>query len=173
MRRYLVVRHGWLTPEEFVQDWTLAKTSPGITLVALAALIGSRLDGRRGVVAAVVGLLGPSAAIVIAVTIGFASVRDMEVVAILLDGVGPATLGMTIALAVIFIRSAIRQGRARFIDLLVVAIAIAAGVVVGSPIPVILGGTVLGWAFLGESRPSKVATVEDADNDKHVPRVDP
>src|SRR5437588_10925558 len=75
IRRAVVDRYGWLSEAEFTREWTLCQLAPGINLLALAILIGRRLDGARGIALALVGLLLPSAALTVLITAGYASVQ--------------------------------------------------------------------------------------------------
>lgn len=154
MRRILVRRQGWLTDVEFSQDWTLSKTSPGLTLIGLTALLGKRIDGWRGLVTALVGLLVPSVALTLAMAAGFAYIRDQPLVQAAIRGIAPATIGLTLAMMVIFARSSMRKGRARWIDgSLLALVIVAAAIVPGTSIPIIVAGAVVGWTLLGETPP--------------------
>lgn len=154
MRQILVRKKGWLTDAEFSQDWTLSKTSPGLTLMGLTALLGKRIDGWRGLVTALVGLLVPSVSLTLAITVGFAYIRDQPQVQAALRGIAPATIGLTLAMMVIFARSSMRKGRAGWIDGGLVAVVIAVATIFpDESIPIIVAGAVIGWTALGEVTP--------------------
>lgn len=57
VQRELVDRHGWLTREEFVEEWAVAQIMPGPNVVNLALMIGHRYFGLRGAIVAVCGML--------------------------------------------------------------------------------------------------------------------
>jgi chromate transporter len=163
MRRILVRQRGWLTDVEFSQDWTLSKTSPGLTLIALTALLGKRIDGWRGIVIALTGLLVPSVALTLAMAAGFAYIRDQPLVQAAIRGIAPATIGLTLAMMVIFARSSMRPGRARWVDgSLLVAVIAAAALLPGMSVPIIIAGAVIGWILLGVAPPT-TATLPPAD----------
>jgi chromate transporter len=163
MRRLLIRRERWLTESEFVQDWTLSRTSPGLTLIGLAALLGRRIDGRRGIALALGGLLVPSAAITIALAAGFVYIRDQPLVQAAIDGIAPATIGLTLAMMVVFVRSSIRPGRTGAVDLAVVTAAVVAGVAIqNGSIPIIVAGAALGWLLLGDPTPMSGPATPDA-----------
>jgi chromate transporter len=162
MRRILVRQREWLTDVEFSQDWTLSKTSPGLTLIALAALLGKRIGGWLGLVIALTGLLLPSVALTLAMAAGFAYIRDQPLVQAAIRGIAPATIGLTLAMMVIFARSSMRKGRARWIDgTLLVAVIAAAALLPGMSVPIIIAGAVIGWILLGVAPPT-VATLPPA-----------
>jgi chromate transporter len=152
MRRTLIVRHRWLTDYEFLEDWTLSRISPGVTLIALTALLGRRLGGWPGVAYAIGGMLVPAAFIAAVLTATLVEVESIPAVLAALSGMGPVTIGMMLGLTVTLARSAVRkQGRRRFADLTLVAVAVAVGFVAPlSPVAMILAGGVVGALFLGE-----------------------
>ncbi len=49
IRRVLVERHCWLSQREFLEDYAISKMSLGINLIALAGLIGRRIDRTRAI----------------------------------------------------------------------------------------------------------------------------
>lgn len=151
LMRSMLVRRGWLTDRQFMQEWTLSRISLGNHLTALAALIGHRVDGRRGVVLALGGLLIPSALITIAVTGGFEFIRDNPAIVSGLAGVGPVTIGMMLGITAILIRSVMSPVMpGALLDAAVFVGAVIAGFVVpGATIAVIVAGAVLGVAFMG------------------------
>ena len=53
----LVERKGWLTREEFVEDWAVAQVMPGPNVVNLSLMVGGRYFGFKGAMAALAGML--------------------------------------------------------------------------------------------------------------------
>jgi chromate transporter len=94
------IAHRWMDEDEFVRSWALVQISPGINLVKFTALIGYRLHGWPGLFAAMAGLLLPSAGTTILMTAGFTLIRDQPVVKAIMRGVLPATIGLSLAMAV-------------------------------------------------------------------------
>lgn len=109
-------RRGWLSEEEFARAWALVQIAPGVNLIKLTALVGHGLRGWPGVVAALAGLLLPSTAITILMTVGLAALREQPAVAAVMRGVIPATIGLSLALGVQMawplLRAARNEGRA-------------------------------------------------------------
>ncbi|OQA46890.1 MAG: Chromate transporter [Chloroflexi bacterium ADurb.Bin325] len=107
---------GWLSEEEFACAWALVQIAPGVNLIKLTALVGHGLRGWPGVVAALAGLLLPSTAITILMTVGLAALREQPAVAAVMRGVIPATIGLSLALGVQMawplLRAARNEGRA-------------------------------------------------------------
>jgi chromate transporter len=100
IRRAAVERHGWLSAEQFTQDWALVQAAPGINLLCMTILVGRRVAGLAGALTALVGLLLPSATITIMMTALYADLRDSVVIQAALRGVVPATVGLGFVLTV-------------------------------------------------------------------------
>jgi chromate transporter len=64
-RRMLVVEKRWMTPEQFNEVLALCQFLPGPNIVNVCAVWGSRVRGLPGVLASLLGLLGPSVALMI------------------------------------------------------------------------------------------------------------
>lgn len=154
MRRILIGRKNWLTERQFFEDWTLAKLSPGVTLIALTALLGKRVGGRRGVALALGGLLVPAGLITVALTGAISQVEGQPAVKAALSGMGPVTVGMMLGLTTVLARSAVRHGPTAVFDLALMGLAMGAGLVSSaSPVVVILAGALIGSVFLGQDKP--------------------
>lgn len=151
LMRSILVRRGWLTDRDFMQEWTLSRLSPGNHLTALAALLGQRIGGRRGVALSLGGLLIPSGLITIALTGGFGFIRDDPGVQSALAGVAPVTIGLMLGITAILLKSVLNTvSLALVADAALFAGAVAVGFIVpGATIVVIIVGAVLGVIFLG------------------------
>lgn len=155
IRSRLVERTGWLTRREFMESYSLSMLSPGIHLIALAALLGHRLAGARGALVSVTGMMVPAAMITVALSVALAGITGHPLTTAALAGVGPVTAGMTAGLAVISARSAVRRGWRGALDVGVIAGAFATFVLTTvSPAVVIIGCGLVGIFLLGRERPS-------------------
>ena len=105
------IQKGWMDEETFVRTWALAQISPGINLVKLSVLIGYRLRGWPGLLAAVAGLLIPSAAVTTLMTAGFAVIRNQPLVQAAMRGILPATIGLSLAMAAQMAQPLLTRGR--------------------------------------------------------------
>ena len=61
----LVVNHGWLTTQEFIDILTLSEMTPGPIAVNAATFSGNRIAGVFGGIVATIGVVLPSFVIVI------------------------------------------------------------------------------------------------------------
>lgn len=93
-------RRGWLDEQEFVRTWALSQVTPGINLLKLTILIGRRLRGWPGIAVCVSGLMIPTALITTLMTAGFAVIRSQPAVQAVMKGIMPATIGLSLAMAV-------------------------------------------------------------------------
>src|SRR6188474_2853071 len=91
LRRFLVERGAHLSEREFTEAWALCQLSPGIHLVALAGLLGQRVSG----------MMVPAAVITVAMTAAYGLIADQPLARAALQGMAPATGGMTLGLAIV------------------------------------------------------------------------
>ena len=98
--RQTCITRGWLTDAEFAKDWALVQISPGINLIKITVVIGHQLRGWPCLLAAISGLLLPSATITVLMTAGFVIIRDWPFVKAAMRGVIPATIGISVGLGI-------------------------------------------------------------------------
>lgn len=155
LRRFLVERDARLSEREFTEAWALCQLSPGIHLVALAGLLGQRIAGWRGVIVAVSGMMVPAAVITVAMTAAYGVIADQPLARAALQGMAPATGGMTLGLAIVLVRDARRHGLRTVVDIAVVIVAFAVLLFTTiSSLAVIGTAALIGALFLGRERPT-------------------
>lgn len=109
--RQTCITRGWLTDAEFAKDWALVQISPGINLIKITAVIGHQLRGWPGLIAAIGGLLLPSATITVLMTAGFTIIRDWPFVKAAMRGVIPATIGISVGLGIQMAQAPLSRAR--------------------------------------------------------------
>jgi len=142
--RQTSLARGWLDDDEFTRAWALAQVSPGINLMKLTILIGKRLRGWPGLIVSVGGLILPSALVTVLMTAGFSAIRGQPLIQAAMRGIFPATIGLSLAMAVQMgwplLARARKEGRARLAAHVLVlagsALMLAGGY--GSPVVVLL-----------------------------------
>lgn len=97
VQRVLVDEKGWLTNEEFIEEWAVAQILPGPNVVNLALMIGDRYFGLRGGLAALAGMLTFPLLVVLVIAALFASVADMPMAQGALKGMGAVSAGLIAA----------------------------------------------------------------------------
>jgi chromate transporter len=93
----VVVANGWATDREFADFFALSQVMPGPNFIFMLSLIGWKIGGALGAVAATLGIAGPSC---ILTFIGFRlwhRFRDAPWRLIVSRGIVPLTIGLIIA----------------------------------------------------------------------------
>ncbi len=156
MRRAFVERAPIIPMREFMEYWALSRVSPGIHLIALAAMLGRHVAGARGVAIAVLGMIIPSGIITAAMTAGYGSIRDQPLVARAVAGMGPVAIGLALGTTLVLIRATARGGRRSMVDWTAFAAMVTVGVVVQPPaIPVFIASIAIGAVLLTGERAAK------------------
>jgi chromate transporter len=120
----LVESRHWMTPRDWARDWGLCQLSPGINLMALAALVGYRLAGLPGSAASLAGLLIPSVAITIVIAALYVQTRAVAHVEAAVHGMLMAAAGGSLLMAVRLMRPMILESRAEGRLALVAAVSV-------------------------------------------------
>jgi chromate transporter len=99
-RRVLVEERKWLTPEAFLEQWTLCQALPGGNIANLAIAFGLRCAGTAGAVAALLGLV--SGPFVIVCTLGWVYSRygTVEEIGAVFRGISAVGAGLVISTGV-------------------------------------------------------------------------
>ena len=97
VQRELVEKKRWMTPEEFVEEWSVAQVMPGPNVINLAVVIGMRYFGLRGAAVAVAGMLAVPLLLIIALALIHAEFADDPQVAGALRGMGAVAAGLITA----------------------------------------------------------------------------
>lgn len=100
MHTALVERRGWLEETEFSGALALARIMPGVNIINLAVLIGHRLIGLSGAVAAVAGLLVGPSLIVIAAAMLYRRFAGVMILDVVLAGTAASAAGLLIGMGV-------------------------------------------------------------------------
>lgn len=127
IRRSVVEEHGWLSGEEFTQDWALVQAAPGINLLCMTILVGHRVAGMLGAVASLIGLMFPSVTLTILMTALYADLRNSPIVQAALRGVVPATVGLGLLLTTSMARPLVMASKRESIFNLLVSLVILIG----------------------------------------------
>ncbi len=96
IERELIVKRNWIDRGEFLDLLTLAQSVPGPIAVNTSVFVGYRMRGLRGAAAALLGTVLPSFAIILAIALFFAGIRENPTV----DGMHPALYAVIAASAV-------------------------------------------------------------------------
>jgi chromate transporter len=112
MHRAFVERRGWLSESEFSAALAMARIMPGVNIVNLAVLIGHRLIGLTGSVAAVMGLLVGPSVVVVGLAVLYRQFAGSIVLDTVLQGIAASAVGLLIGMGLKFGSRIIRVGLA-------------------------------------------------------------
>src|SRR6476469_6391008 len=93
VQRELVDRKGWLTQDEFIEDWAVAQIMPGPNVVNLSMMIGGRYFGLPGAMAALAGMLAVPLVVILLLALVYAQIAAHPGVAGALRGMGAVAAG--------------------------------------------------------------------------------
>lgn len=111
LEREIVERRKWARSEEMMDLYALAQLLPGVIAVNTAMLIGNRLRGIRGTMAAAAGLTAVPFVLIVVYAAAYGILRETTLFARLLSGIQPAVAGMILGLGVDMVRKVSRDAR--------------------------------------------------------------
>jgi chromate transporter len=97
LREGLVTKRHWVNDKEFVELLSISQSLPGLNATNVAVLLGDRLRGWMGAVAAVIGMCLPGGALMLVVGIVYRSHGDHNITTAMLKGVAAAAAGLLLA----------------------------------------------------------------------------
>jgi chromate transporter len=100
LRNALVAKRGWINDKEFVELLSISQTLPGLNATNMAMLVGDRLRGFTGALAAIMGICLPGGVLMYLVGMFYHQHGDRALVTAMLKGVAAAAVGLILATAV-------------------------------------------------------------------------
>jgi chromate transporter len=97
VQRELVEKKQWFTPEEFIEDWSVAQVLPGPNVINLGLMFGSRHFGLAGAIAATTGLMLIPSIGVLTIALLYGSISDNPIAQSALKGMNAVVAGMVLA----------------------------------------------------------------------------
>jgi chromate transporter len=94
VQRELVDRKGWLTNDEFIEDWAVAQIMPGPNVVNLSMMIGARYFGLAGALTALAGMLAVPLVVILLLAMLHAQFAANPYVAGALRGMAAVSAGL-------------------------------------------------------------------------------
>lgn len=89
-----IVGAGWLTGEEFLDALALGNSLPGPLSIKMAVLVGWKVDGVLGALAAVTGVAGPGVVLMLGLSAIYLRFREHPALAGALRAVRPVVIAM-------------------------------------------------------------------------------
>ena len=132
IQREVVEKRHWIKQEEFLDLLAIAQSMPGILAVNISTVIGDRLKGVKGSLAAALGTILPSFIIILMIAIFLTpdAIKNNPTLTAIFKGIRPAVVALIIAPVITTAKSA-------GINLKTVFIPVAVALLIYSGLPII------------------------------------
>jgi chromate transporter len=97
LRSSLVGKHEWVDDKTFVELLAMSQTLPGLNATNMAVLVGDRLRGIVGAIAALCGICSPGAVLMYVAALVYRAHGDRPLATAGLKGVAAAAVGLILA----------------------------------------------------------------------------
>lgn len=144
MQRYVVEANHWLSATQFTDIYALGQAAPGPNMM-FVTLLGWQLAGWTGAVAVTLAIVFPPVLLTLAVTRLNANNPEARLGRAIRGGLGPITIGLTLASGWILAHSADHDWRGALLTLATVALMLRTRL---NPVWMILAGAIAGMAGL-------------------------
>lgn len=147
IEKEIVDKHHWLERKDFLDLLAIAQAVPGILAVNISVVVGDRLRGMKGSVAAAMGTILPSFLIILAIAIFLTPelIKNNEVVSAVFKGIRPAVVALIIAPVLSSAKAAGITWRTVIIPVAVALLIFSGLPVVSNPIIYIILGGIVGY----------------------------
>jgi len=100
LRGALVTKREWLDDNEFVEMLSISQALPGLNATNMAVLVGDKLRGLKGAVAAITGICLPGAVLMYIAGVAYRAHGDHAWATAALQGVAAAAVGLILSTVV-------------------------------------------------------------------------
>jgi len=100
LRGSLVTKRNWIDDKEFVEMLSISQSLPGLNATNMAILVGQKLHGALGAVAAIIGICLPGAVIMYIVGLFYRLHGEHVWITAALKGVAAAAVGLILSTVV-------------------------------------------------------------------------
>jgi chromate transporter len=100
LRGSLVTKQHWINDKEFVEMLSISQSLPGLNATNMAVLVGEKLRGALGSLAAIIGICLPGAILMFIVGIFYRIHGDHILITAALKGVAAAAVGLILSTVV-------------------------------------------------------------------------
>ncbi|MBD5174720.1 MAG: chromate transporter [Bacteroidales bacterium] len=154
IQREVVDKHHWLEEAEFLDLLAVAQSMPGILAVNISVVVGDKLRGLRGSIAAAAGTILPSFLIILAIAMFLTpeTITSNPTLTAIFKGIRPAVVALIIAPVVSSAKSAGLGWRTAWIPAVVALLIWSKWPVVSNPILFIVLGGLGGWWLTRRAR---------------------
>ena len=157
IQREVVEKHHWIKQEEFLDLLAIAQSMPGILAVNISTVIGDRLKGVKGSLAAALGTILPSFIIILMIAIFLTpdAIKNNPTLTAIFKGIRPAVVALIIAPVITTAKSAGINLKTVFIPV-AVALLISSGLpIISNPVIFIFIGAIVGYLYFTHTQMQK------------------
>lgn len=94
IEREVVTKRKWVKSQDIADVFAVAESIPGAIAINSATFIGFQIGGRKGAIAALLGILLPTFSIVVLLSIAFLYVRGNPIVESAFQGIRPTIVAL-------------------------------------------------------------------------------
>jgi chromate transporter len=95
-----MLKRRWIAPDEIDDVVFLAQSAPGLLAVNMAIFAGYKIRGIKGSIAATIGAVLPSFAMILLIAMFFTAFRENEIVTRIFQGLRPVAIALILVPAV-------------------------------------------------------------------------
>lgn len=154
IEREVVVKHKWIERTEFLDLLAVAQSLPGILAVNISVVVGDKLRGLSGSIAAAVGAIIPSFIIILAIAMFLSpeTIITNPTLTAIFKGIRPVVVALIVAPVITTARAGGINLKTCWIPIVVAILIWSKLPVVSNPILFIVIGGVVGYLLTKNSR---------------------
>lgn len=143
----IVRSHKWLSHDDFLDLLAVAQSMPGILAVNIAVAVGDKLKGLKGALAAAMGTILPSFAIILAIAIFLTpeTIKNNDILTRIFKGIRPAVVALILVPVVTTARASKISGVKLLIPITVAILIYSKIPYISNPIVYIVLGATVGY----------------------------
>lgn len=149
IEREIVDKHHWIDKDEFLDLLAVAQAMPGILAVNISCVVGDKLRGLRGSVAAALGTILPSFSIILAIAVFLTPevIKNNVYLSRIFQGIRPAVVALIVAPVLTTARNAGINWRTVIIPVSVALLIVSKIPYISNPILYVILGAVGGYLW--------------------------
>lgn len=157
IQREVVEKRHWIKQEEFLDLLAIAQSMPGILAVNISTVIGDRLKGVKGSLAAALGTILPSFIIILMIAIFLTpdAIKNNPTLTAIFKGIRPAVVALIIAPVITTAKSAGINLKTVFIPVAVALLIYSGLPIISNPVIFISIGAIGGYLYFTHTQMQK------------------
>lgn len=150
IEREIVDKYGWLTREDFLDLLAVAQSMPGLLAVNISVVVGDKLRGLKGSIAAATGTIIPSFVIILLIAMFLTpeTITTSPTLSAIFKGIRPVVVSLIIAPVITTAKSAKIGWKTIWIPTAVALLIWSKIPVISNPILYIILGGLVGYLHL-------------------------